>query len=154
ELLGELARHAQVIGRPIVGEQIRIVQRDHTLLARERSSLRALWSDTTYRIQALRDDPSCAEEEQRARVDPNEPGHFARATFELDRDIAAPFALAGRARPRVAILREQGVNGQLEMAAAFDRAGFTATDVHMSDLLEGRFDLASFQGLAACGGFS
>ncbi len=152
--LGELAAFAHVIGRPTSGEQICVVQRGVTLLAAKRSSLRALWSDTTYRMQTLRDDPACAEEEQRARVDPSEPGLFARASFDVDDDVAAPFMAARDARPRVAILREQGVNGQLEMAAAFDRAGFLAIDVHMSDLLEGRFDLASFQGLAACGGFS
>jgi phosphoribosylformylglycinamidine synthase len=94
-----------------------------------------------------------ADEEQAARVDGTDPGLVARPSFRLDDDVAAPFVARG-ARPRVAILREQGVNGQLEMAAAFDRAGFEAVDVHMSDLLEGRTDLASFRGLAACGGFS
>jgi phosphoribosylformylglycinamidine synthase len=76
-----------------------------------------------------------------------------RATFDIEHDIAAPYVLGG-VRPRLAVLREQGVNGQIEMAAAFDRAGFEAVDVHMSDVLEGRVDLATFRGLVACGGFS
>ncbi len=150
----DLAAFAHPIGRPVAGEAIRFLRRGATLLSQTRSALRAHWSDTTYRMQRLRDDPGCAEEEHRARLDPSEPGLFACATFAIDADVAAPFISLGRARPRVAILREQGVNGQLEMASAFDRAGFAAIDVHMSDLLEGRLDLASFRGLAACGGFS
>jgi phosphoribosylformylglycinamidine synthase len=104
-------------------------------------------------MQALRDDPACADEEQAGRCDASDPGLHAHVTFAVDEDVAAPFVARG-ARPRVAILREQGVNGQLEMAAAFDRAGFEAVDVHMTDLVEGRESLAGFRGLAACGGFS
>jgi phosphoribosylformylglycinamidine synthase len=117
-----------------------------------RSRLRAVWSETTFRMQALRDDPACAEEEQQIRSDPADPGLNVRLTF----DPSLPAAPAGSVRPRVAILREQGVNGQVEMAAAFDRAGFEAIDVHMSDVLEGRVDLGDpgLRGLVACGGFS
>src|SRR5262249_27859974 len=116
---------------------------------------RGIWSETTHAIQAMRDDAACADEEQAARVDSEDPGLSATAPFDIDADITAPLrARAGAARPRVAILREQGVNGQIEMAAAFDRAGFDAVDVHMTDLLGGRTDLSSFRGLAACGGFS
>jgi phosphoribosylformylglycinamidine synthase len=98
----------------------------------------------------LRDDPSCADEEQESRLTSGDPGLHAICPFDLE---AAP--LVGRgARPRVAILREQGVNGQVEMAAAFDAAGFEAVDVHMSDLLAGRITLEGYRGLAACGGFS
>jgi phosphoribosylformylglycinamidine synthase len=104
-------------------------------------------------MQTLRDDPECAREEHAARLDDTDPGQFARATFDLEHDVASR-SIARGARPRVAILREQGVNGQLEMAAAFHRAGFSAIDVHMSDLLSGRVELASFRGLVACGGFS
>jgi phosphoribosylformylglycinamidine synthase len=104
-------------------------------------------------MQALRDDPACADEEQAARTDPDDPGLTPMVPFAVDEDVAAPFVARG-ARPRVAILREQGVNGQIEMAAAFDRAGFDAVDVHMSDVLEGRVALDGFRGLAACGGFS
>jgi phosphoribosylformylglycinamidine synthase len=104
-------------------------------------------------MQRLRDDPTCADEEQAARTDASDPGLSVHLTFDPNDDVAEPFT-AGDARPRVAILREQGVNGQIEMAAAFDRAGFEAVDVHMSDVLSGRMDLRDFRGLAACGGFS
>jgi phosphoribosylformylglycinamidine synthase len=125
------------------------------LLEESRSALRGIWSETTHAIASLRDDPTCADEEQAARVDPDDPGLSAAPSFDVDEDVAAAvIARAGGARPRVAILREQGVNGQIEMAAAFDRAGFEAVDVHMSDLLGGRRDLRDFRGLAACGGFS
>jgi phosphoribosylformylglycinamidine synthase len=114
-----------------------------------RTELRALWSDTTWRMHRLRDDASCADEEHALRTDASFTGLTAKLTFDPT-VRATPRAT----RPRVAILREQGVNGQVEMAQAFTHAGFDAVDVHMSDLLEGRFDLSSFHGLAACGGFS
>ena len=119
-----------------------------------RSFLRGVWSDTTHALQALRDDPTCADEEQAGRVRASSPGLSVQLSFDLDEDVAAPIRARAGARPRVAILREQGVNGQIEMAAAFDRAGFEAVDVHMSDLLGGALDLRGFKGLAACGGFS
>src|SRR5581483_6053712 len=100
----------------------------------------------------------CADEEQAARVDPAAAGLDVHLTFDLEEDVAAPARAAtsarGGARPRIAILREQGVNGQVEMAAAFHRAGFDAVDVHMTDVLSGRITLGGFRGLAACGGFS
>jgi len=141
------------IGRPVVGTSVNVIRTGQTLLAADRTALRALWSDTTFRMQTLRDDPTCAREEHEARSDPDDPGQFARVTFDIDADVAAPLISRGE-KPRVAVLREQGVNGQIEMAAAFDRAGFDAVDVHMSDLLEGRIELASFRGFVACGGFS
>ena len=143
------------LGAPQAGFDDQVVFRrgERRLLAEPRSVLRAAWSHTTHHLQALRDDPTCADEEQALRCDPRDPGRFARASFAIDDDVAAPFVARG-ARPRVAILREQGVNGQVEMAAAFDRAGFDAVDVHMSDVLEGRADLGDVRGLAACGGFS
>jgi len=104
-------------------------------------------------MQSRRDNPDCAREEYDTLLDAEDPGLSASLTFETDDDVAAPFMAVG-ARPRVAILREQGVNGQYEMAAAFERAGFAAFDVHMSDILAGRVDLAAFKGVAACGGFS
>jgi phosphoribosylformylglycinamidine synthase len=132
---------------------IRIRHGDTLLLEQSRSALRNLWSETTSRMQTLRDDPSCASQEQALRVDDTDPGlsvhlpeHFTRAEPML--------RSTGDARPRMAILREQGVNGQIEMAAAFDRAGFECVDVHMSDLLGGRSQLSDFKGLAVCGGFS
>jgi len=124
------------------------------ILEERRSFLRGLWSETTHAMQALRDDPTCADEEQAGRVRADDPGLSAHLTFDLNEDVTAPLRSRGGARPRVAILREQGVNGQIEMAAAFDRAGFDAVDVHMTDLLSGATDLAGFKGLAACGGFS
>ncbi|MBX3725776.1 MAG: phosphoribosylformylglycinamidine synthase [Xanthomonadales bacterium] len=115
--------------------------------------LMVAWSRTGHAMARLRDDPACADEEQAARLDVAAPGLVPLLTFDPAVDVAAPMIGTG-ARPRVAILREQGVNGQVEMAAAFDRAGFEAVDVHMSDLAAGRHDLAGFAGLAACGGFS
>jgi phosphoribosylformylglycinamidine synthase len=124
-----------------------------TLYAATRSSLRAFWSKTTHLMQRMRDDSQCADEEHASRLDASNPGLHAVVPFDVAEDIAAPYIASGK-RPRVAVLREQGVNGQIEMAAAFDRAGFDAVDVHMSDVLEGRVRLDGFAGLVACGGFS
>ena len=141
------------IGRPVPGDRI-VFRRGRTILLDEsRFALRGIWSETTHAIARLRDDPTCADEEQAARTDATDPGLSVHLTFDPDADIAEPFASV-QPRPRVAILREQGVNGQIEMAAAFDRAGFEAVDVHMTDILAGRVELDRFRGLAACGGFS
>ncbi len=104
-------------------------------------------------MQALRDNPECAAEERARATDPYDPGLFVRLSYDPAQDVAAPFASVG-ARPRVAVLREQGVNSQLEMAAALHRAGFSPHDVHMTDLVGGRVRLGDFKGLVACGGFS
>jgi phosphoribosylformylglycinamidine synthase len=112
------------------------------------AELRARWSQLSHRMQRRRDDPTCADEEHAARVRGDR--LVARVSF----DLTAAHAVATGARPRVAILREQGVNGQIEMAAAFTRAGFDAVDVHATDLVGGRLDLAGFAGAVACGGFS
>jgi len=120
---------------------------------RDRVALRACWSETTYRMQALRDHPECAREEFARMTAADDPGLHSSLSFEPSADIAAPYLNTG-VRPMIAILREQGVNGQIEMAAAFDHAGFTAIDVHMSDVISGRVSLRDFRGLAACGGFS
>ncbi|MFT3710979.1 MAG: phosphoribosylformylglycinamidine synthase [Archangium sp.] len=114
-----------------------------------RAALRGLWSDTTWRMQRLRDDATCADEEHMLRTDAGFSGLSAKVTFDVTKRPASR-----PEKPRVAILREQGVNGEVEMAYAFTRAGFEAIDVHMSDVLEGRVELSSFRGLAACGGFS
>jgi len=134
-------------------ERIVFERGDREVFGDSREVLRDLWSETTRRIQGLRDHPDCAEEEHAERCDPASPGLRVAVPFDPDEDIAAPYASRG-SRPRMAILREQGVNGQIEMAAAFDRAGFEAVDVHMSDILSGRTSLAEFRGLVACGGFS
>ena len=117
------------------------------------ADLQAAWQETSYQIQRLRDNPACADSEFTLLADNKRSKLFADLSFDLKDDIAAPY-LSGSLQPKIAVLREQGVNGQVEMAAAFHRAGFEAYDVHMSDLLNGRFDLADFQMLAACGGFS
>ncbi len=135
---------AQVVATPRPDDRVTLGALSYT-----RTELRALWSDTTWRMHRLRDDASCADEEHALRTDAKFTGLTAKLSF--DPTVRAPVRTS---RPRVAILREQGVNGQVEMAQAFTRAGFEAVDVHMSDLLEARFDLGSFRGLAACGGFS
>jgi len=114
--------------------------------------LQRIWSATTYQMQMLRDNPACAQEEYDAKLDANDPGLHVKLSYDPNVNPVAPAILSSR--PKMAILREQGVNGQLEMAAAFDRAGFSAVDVHMSDIITGRVSLADFKGVAACGGFS
>jgi phosphoribosylformylglycinamidine synthase len=148
-----LADCVHLIGRPATEPLLRIHRGTELLLEASRRELRDAWSQTTLRMQALRDHPECAREEHAARLDDDDPGLHARLSFAPADDIAAPFIARG-ARPRVAVLREQGVNSQVEMAAAFHRAGFDAVDVHMSDLIGGRRGLDEFRGLVACGGFS
>jgi phosphoribosylformylglycinamidine synthase len=145
--------HAQAIGRSTPGERIRIAVNGETLLDESRVDLHRAWSATTHELQRLRDNPEAADQEYGRIADLADPGLAPRLTFDPADDVAAPFIATG-ARPPLAILREQGVNGQVEMAAAFDRAGFAAFDVHMSDLLAGRRSLADFSGVVACGGFS
>jgi phosphoribosylformylglycinamidine synthase len=111
------------------------------------------WSETSHAMQRLRDNPASADSEREWRCDASDPGITPMLTFDPAEDTAARYIGKG-ARPRVAILRDQGVNGQVEMAAAFTRAGFDAIDVHMTDLQSGRSRLADFAGFAACGGFS
>ncbi len=131
-----------------------VVRRDdQEILDMPRIELQRAWSETTSRMQVLRDNPQCAQQEYEHILDTGNPGLHAALSFDLDDNVAAPFIAKG-SRPRMAILREQGVNGQVEMAAAFDRAGFEAVDVHMSDVIEGRVALKDFHGFAACGGFS
>ena len=141
-----------VLGRAVEGDQVRVAQGDSVLLQDERSRLHQVWARTSYEIQSLRDHPDCAREEFE-RIKQADDGLSASLSFDVDEDISAPYIATG-VRPRVAILREQGVNGHVEMAAAFHRAGFAPVDVHMSDILGGRLDLAQFCGLVACGGFS
>jgi phosphoribosylformylglycinamidine synthase len=117
------------------------------------TELQRAWSETTFHMQRLRDNPQCAQQEYDHILDVRDPGLNADLAFDVDEDVSAPFIATG-VRPKIAILREQGVNGQIEMAAAFDRAGFTAVDVHMTDIIAGRIELANFKGIAACGGFS
>jgi len=157
-VLACLARHGleplvAEIGCAVSGNMLSIESDGHVLLGSDLRSLHQAWSETSFEIQKLRDHPVCAEEEFARTLEWDKPFLKPRLSFDPRHDPAAPF-IASRPKPAVAILREQGVNGQVEMAAAFDLAGFSAVDVHMSDLLEQRQDLAAFQGLVACGGFS
>ena len=147
-----LAGHVHSIGLLTRDDAITVIRAGSELINIARAEAQQLWAETSYRIQALRDNADCAREEFEAIAQPSA-GLSVQLSYDLDEDIAAPFIASG-VRPKVAILREQGVNGHVEMAAAFDRAGFTAVDVHMSDLVAGRVDLAQFAGLVACGGFS
>lgn len=141
------------IGNVSDGDLVRISQDGSRIYQQERAELQTLWAETSYQVQRLRDNPQCADEEHARHRDAADPGLSASLTFDVDDDIAAPYIARG-VRPRMAILREQGVNGQIEMAASFDRAGFDCTDIHMSDLNRGLVSLDEFQGLVACGGFS
>jgi phosphoribosylformylglycinamidine synthase len=148
-----LSAESQVIGHPNRDGQVRVIVDGKAVFAQKRVDLHRAWSDVTHRMQGLRDNPDCADQEYERILDEQDPGLNAKLTFQPSEDIAAPFIARG-SRPKIAILREQGVNGQSEMAAAFDRAGFMAHDVHMSDIIAGRISLADFKGFAACGGFS
>ncbi|MCP5197788.1 MAG: phosphoribosylformylglycinamidine synthase [Gammaproteobacteria bacterium] len=148
-----LGECSHVIGTLNPSDRLILCHAGEVAFAADRVELRRLWSETSYRMQALRDHPDCADEAFAAACDPADRGLSVRLSFDPAADVAAPYITHGE-RPRVAILREQGVNGQVEMAAAFDQAGFAAVDVHMSDLIAGRITLADFHGIAACGGFS
>jgi len=148
-----LGRYSTVIGSVADNDKIEFFYDGNAVLSEHRVDLYRAWSETTYNMQLLRDNPKCAQQEYDRLLDVNDPGLHAKLSFDLDDNIAAPYIATGL-KPRVAVLREQGVNGQIEMAAAFDRAGFSSVDVHMSDIIEGRVSLAEFKGLVACGGFS
>ncbi len=148
-----LADVARVVGAPREDHTFQITAGGRTLFAASRFELRAAWSQTTHQLQRLRDDSESADEEHASRLDPASPGLVPHIPFDLARDTVAPLIASG-ARPRMAVLREQGVNGQIEMAAGFDRAGFECVDVHMSDIQSGDTSLDDFRGLVACGGFS
>ena len=141
------------IGTPVAGERILITRDGTAQLDESRIDLHRAWSRTTHAMQRLRDDPESADQEYERLFDTKDPGLTPRLTFDPAEDIAARFITKG-ARAKVAILREQGVNGHIELAAAFDRAGFDAYDVHMTDIIEGRVALGGFSGIAAGGGFS
>ena len=140
------------LGQAIAGDQVFVTDGDAVLIQDSRARLQTLWSGTSHAIQSLRDNPDCADEEL-ARVTAEDVGLTVSLSFDPAKDICAPMIAAG-VRPRIAVLREQGVNGHVEMAAAFHRAGFTPVDVHMSDVLIGKLSLDDFKGLVACGGFS
>ena len=144
---------AQRIARPTTAANIRVNDEDEVLAEWRWDELFDAWWSVTHAMQKLRDNPDGADSERESARRFDAPGLQPKLTFDAGDDIAAPYIAKG-ARPKVAILREQGVNSQIETAVAFDRAGFDAFDVHMSDLVAGRFDLAGFNALVACGGFS
>jgi len=148
-----LAAISHPIGRPKEKLGIKLYLGGDTLFKWNWTELFSLWNETSYAMQRLRDNPQCADSESEWRRDDADPGISPKLTFDPAQDTSSAYLNLGK-RPRVAVLREQGVNGQVEMAAAFDRAGFEAVDVHMSDLASGRVALDGFRGMAACGGFS
>ncbi|MCG7489994.1 phosphoribosylformylglycinamidine synthase [Vibrio sp. Of14-4] len=157
-VLSTLAAHGlenctHVIGSVEASDKFVITSGDEVVLDRSRTELRTIWAETTHKMQALRDNPACADQEFAAKQDDNDPGLNVSLSYDVNQDIAAPYIAIG-ARPKMAILREQGVNSHVEMAAAFDRAGFDAADIHMSDILTGQAALGEYHGLVACGGFS
>ena len=141
------------LGQPVAGDRLVVASREEPVLDESLPELQRLWSETSHAVQRLRDHPECADQELEWLSDWQRPGMKPHLSFPLEENPAAPMIASG-ARPRVAILREQGVNGHVEMAAAFDHAGFEAVDVHMSDLATGRRALDEFSGFVACGGFS
>jgi phosphoribosylformylglycinamidine synthase len=139
--------NGQIIGQPTIGQIISIKDDKKEIYQNTRAQLEEWWSDTSYQLQKLRDNPESADQEFASISDDKDPGFSPKLTFKLD-------SKEYNNLPKVAIFREQGVNGQLEMAAAFDKAGFTSVDVHLNDILTGKVNLDDFVGLAACGGFS
>ncbi|HHX8294295.1 TPA: phosphoribosylformylglycinamidine synthase [Vibrio diabolicus] len=144
---------SHVIGSVEASDDFIITSGDAVVLERSRTELRVIWAETTHKMQGLRDNPACADQEHEAKKDNSDPGLNVKLSFDVNEDVAAPYIAKG-AKPKMAILREQGVNSHVEMAAAFDRAGFEATDIHMSDILTGQAVLDEYHGLVACGGFS
>ncbi|WMS88526.1 phosphoribosylformylglycinamidine synthase [Pleionea litopenaei] len=145
-----LAEMTYDIGKVTAEHVVKIRRNGALLIDQSMLELKKIWSATTYQMQAMRDNPECAEQEYKSKLEADNPGLTPKITFDLNDDIVSGLT----ERPKVAILREQGVNSHLEMAAAFLKAGFTAIDVHMSDVLAGRVTLDQFKGIVACGGFS
>ncbi len=131
-----LSSNVHIIGKALPGDRFVIRSGDSAVFSESRTTLRIWWAETTWQMQRLRDNPECADQEHNAKHDEQDPGLNVKLSFDINDDIAAPYIATG-ARPKVAVLREQGVNSHVEMAAAFHRAGFDAIDVHMSDLLAG-----------------
>jgi phosphoribosylformylglycinamidine synthase len=158
EAQGILERHAlgaltRDIGEPVAGDEVRLSAEGSLVYSGSRIALHRRWSEVSFRMQALRDNPQCAQEEYSRLEDAGDPGLHAALSYDPKADVAAPF-INSSVRPAIAVLREQGVNSHTEMAAVFTRSGFDAYDVHMTDILAGRVRLGRFHGLVACGGFS
>ena len=148
-----LAQLSRDIGEPAPGSDVHVSANGSMVYSASRIALHRRWSEVSFRMQELRDNPQCAREEYSRLEDAGDPGLHAVLSYESNTDVAAPFIMSG-VRPAIAVLREQGVNSQTEMAAVFTRSGFDAYDVHMTDILAGRVRLGRFHGLVACGGFS
>jgi phosphoribosylformylglycinamidine synthase len=148
-----LSAHSHVIGKPNTNGRIEIWRDAKNIFAEPREVLQKMWTNTSYQIARLRDNPACADSEFGLLDNLSDPGMSPKLTFDPAEDVAAPF-IAKPSRPKVAILREQGVNSHVEMAYAVNWAGFDSFDVHMSDLISGKAKLEDFRGLIACGGFS
>ena len=144
---------SHIIGKPNERDAIEFMRDAKMIFNQPRTELQRLWSETSWRIARLRDNPACADAEYDRILDAGDPGITPKLTFDLQLDVAAPFIATG-VRPKVAILREQGVNSHVETAYVMDKSGFTAVDVHMSDLIAGRAKLDDFKGFIAVGGFS
>jgi phosphoribosylformylglycinamidine synthase len=144
---------SHILGKPNERDVVEFWCDAKPQFSRPRAELQSAWSEVSWQIARLRDNPACADAEFARAGAADDAGLSISLNYDAAEDVAAPYIASGR-HPRIAILREQGVNSQTEMAAAFMRAGFTAVDVHMTDLLAGRANLADFQGIAACGGFS
>lgn len=145
---GVLAQHGladcvHYVGQAVSGDRFVITANGQAVFSESRTTLRVWWAETTWQMQRLRDNPECADQEHQAKSNDADPGLNVKLSFDINEDVAAPFIATG-ARPKVAVLREQGVNSHVEMAAAFHRAGFDAIDVHMSDLLAGRTGTEDF----------
>ena len=147
-----LSHCTSVIGKVVEEQQLTIQLGDNLIYSASRAKLQTIWSEVSYRMQALRDNPNCAKQQFERISDDSDPGLTASLTFDVNNDLDCTYS--SEPKPKVAILREQGVNGHIEMAAAFDRAGFRCIDVHMTDIISGRISLQDFTGLVACGGFS
>jgi phosphoribosylformylglycinamidine synthase len=145
----DLGNACHVVGHLNTRDEIAFMRNAKPLFKEKRVDLQRAWSETSFRMQQLRDNPECAQEEYDGILDAKDPGLSFQLTFETKN-----FSVKTGKKPRIAILREQGVNSQVEMAAAFTRAGFEAVDVHMSDVIAGRATLEGYKGLAVCGGFS
>jgi phosphoribosylformylglycinamidine synthase len=153
-----LAAHTRDLGSPVCGSRrIAVAAHGEPIFSADRGALHRRWSEVSFRMQEMRDNPECAREEYSRLLDPDDPGLHESLSYDPAEDVTKPYVgaphVAG-ARPAIAILREQGVNSQTEMAAVFTRVGFDAYDVHMTDILAGRVTLGRFHGLVACGGFS
>ncbi|KEY90770.1 phosphoribosylformylglycinamidine synthase [Candidatus Photodesmus katoptron] len=149
-----LAQCSHVIGTVEDKDTFLITSGEHIVLDRTRTELRLIWAETTYQMQSLRDNPACADQEHDIKKDVLDPGLNVKLSFDINENISAPFMINTSTKPKVAILREQGINSHIEMAAAFNRAGFDSVDFHMSDIEMNQKFLVGYDGLAVCGGFS